>query len=213
MNLTALSIKSKVKSRLTYMLLLCCSLSLFSQSTDTLTVKKNDKVVVVTDDLIQQAYDPLSPSRAAFYSAVVPGLGQAYNKKYWKIPIIYAGMAAGVYFYIQNDNDYDRFRNAFKRRLEGFTDDEFFDVNGDGQGPDITLESLQSVQENVQRTRDLWLVLTIVWYSLNIIEANVTAHLAQYNVSTQLSFDFQPYLELNPITNDPNYGMALVFKF
>ena len=105
--------------------------SLFAQTSDTLTVTKNEKVIVVRDSLgLQEPYDPLAPSRAAFYSAVLPGLGQAYNKKYWKIPIIYIGMASGVYFYVQNDKDYDRFRNAYKRRLAGFTDDEFFG-NGD----------------------------------------------------------------------------------
>lgn len=207
MNLTALSIKSKVKSKLTYMLLLCCSLSLFSQSTDTLTVKKNDKVVVVTDDLIQNAYDPLSPSRAAFYSAVVPGLGQAYNKKYWKIPIIYAGMAAGVYFYIQNDNDYDRFRNAFKRRLEGFTDDEFF---GDGAEPVISNDRLIDAQRTAQRNKDVSLVVTIAFYLVNIVDANVDAHLRQYNVSDDLTI--QPNVGIDPINTQANYGLSLTLR-
>ena len=59
----------------------------------------------------------LRPSKATFYSAVLPGLGQAYNKKYWKIPIVYGALATGLYFYNQNDNDYKRYRNAYKRRL------------------------------------------------------------------------------------------------
>ncbi|MEM9076906.1 MAG: DUF5683 domain-containing protein [Bacteroidota bacterium] len=183
---------------------------------DTLAQQLEGQGVVIQEvTYVKEKINPLAPSKAAFYSAVLPGLGQLYNKRgaWWKIPVVYGGLATGVGLYAFNNDEFQRARDAFKRRQAGFTDDEFFDVNGDGQGPDITLESLQSVQENVQRTRDLWLVLTIVWYSLNIIEANVTAHLAQYNVSTQLSFDFQPYLELNPITNDPNYGMALVFKF
>ncbi|WP_422860368.1 DUF5683 domain-containing protein [Flagellimonas sp. S174] len=169
-------------------------------------------VVIQEVTYVKERTNPLAPSKAAFYSAVLPGLGQLYNKRgaWWKIPVIYGGLATGVSLYTFNNDEFQRARTAFKRRLAGFTDDEFF---GDGESPAISNEALQSVQENVQSTRDLWLVLTIVWYSLNIIEANVTAHLAQYNVSTQLSFDFQPYLELNPITNDPNYGMALVFKF
>nr|WP_298999343.1 DUF5683 domain-containing protein [uncultured Allomuricauda sp.] len=169
-------------------------------------------VVIQEVTYVKERTNPLAPSKAAFYSAVLPGLGQLYNKRgaWWKIPVIYGGLATGVSLYTFNNDEFQRARTAFKRRLAGFTDDEFF---GDGESPAISNEALQSVQENVQRTRDLWLVLTIVWYSLNIIEANVTAHLAQYNVSTQLSFDFQPYLELNPVTNDPNYGMALVLKF
>ncbi|MEM9361923.1 MAG: DUF5683 domain-containing protein [Bacteroidota bacterium] len=183
---------------------------------DTLAQQLEGQGVVIQEvTYTKEKINPLAPSKAAFYSAVLPGLGQLYNKRgaWWKIPVIYGGLATGVTLYSFNNDEFQRARDAFKRRQAGFTDDEFFDVNGDGQGPDISPESLQSVQESVQRDRDLWLVLTIVWYSLNIIEANVTAHLAQYNVSTQLSFDFQPYLELNPLTNEPNYGMAMVFKF
>ena len=183
---------------------------------DSLAQELEGQGVVIQEVTYQkEKINPLAPSKAAFYSAVLPGLGQLYNKKgaWWKIPVIYGGLATGVSLYSFNNDEFQRAREAFKRRQAGFTDDEFFDVNFDGQGPDVSDESLENVQENVQRTRDLWLVLTIVWYSLNIIEANVTAHLAQYNVSTQLSFDFEPYLELNPITNEPNYGMALVFKF
>ncbi|MGB1451693.1 MAG: DUF5683 domain-containing protein, partial [Marinirhabdus sp.] len=61
-----------------------------------------------------KVYDPTAPSRAAFYSAVLPGLGQYYNKSYWKIPIAYAGMGTGVFFYIRNNRDYNHFRDAYK---------------------------------------------------------------------------------------------------
>ena len=75
--------------------------------------------------------DMLAPSKAAFYSAVLPGLGQAYNKKYWKIPIVYAALGTGVYFYKMNDKQYNRYRDAYKRRLAGYQDDEFYgDVPG-----------------------------------------------------------------------------------
>ncbi len=176
---------------------------------------ENQGIVIQEVTYRKEKINPLAPSKAAFYSAVLPGLGQLYNKRgaWWKIPAIYGGLATGVGLYAFNNDEFQRTRDAFKRRQAGFFDDEFFDVNGDGQGPDISQEALQNVQENLQRDRDLWLVLTIVWYSLNIIEANVTAHLAQYNVNSTLSFDFQPYLELNPLTNNPNYGMAMVFKF
>ena len=76
----------------------------------------------------------LRPSKATFYSAVLPGLGQAYNKKYWKIPIVYGALATGIYFYNQNDKDYNRYRNAYKRRLAGFTDDELAHIRNDEIG-------------------------------------------------------------------------------
>src|SRR5690554_5849799 len=100
-----------------------------------------DERVLMVKDTIKPfpEYDPLAPSRAAFYSAVVPGLGQAYNKSYWKIPIIYAGMATGIYFYKQQDQDYNRFRDAYKRRLAGYKDDEFY---GTGNEPLISNDRL-----------------------------------------------------------------------
>jgi len=161
----------------------------------------------------RESVNPLAPSKAAFYSAILPGLGQIYNKRYWKAPIVWGAIGTGIYVYSYNNTEYRRARNAFKRRLAGFSDDEFYDLNNDGAGPDISNEALQEAQENTQRDRDLSLVITIALYALNIIDANVDAHLKQYNVDDKLAVDFQPYLDVNPVTNQPNYGMALVVKF
>ena len=156
--------------------------------------------------------NPLAPSKAAFFSAIVPGLGQIYNKRYWKAPLVWGAIGTGIYVYSFNNTEYNRTRDAFKRRRVGL-EDEFFDINGDGEGPDFSLEALQDAQERAQRDRDLALLITIVMYALNIIDANVDAHLKQYNVNEDLAIDFKPYLDLNPLTNNPNYGMALVIKF
>jgi len=197
-----------VKSRLFCILFLFTAAQLFAQKTDSLLIN-NEKVIIIKDTLInKEPYDPLAPSKAAFYSAVVPGLGQAYNKKYWKIPLIYAGMATGVYFYIQNDKDYDRFRDAYKRRLAGFTDDEFY---GDGENPIISTDRLIDAQKSAQRNKDLSIVVTLVFYLVNIIDANVDAHLRQYNVSEDLSI--QPNFEINTINAQANYGLSLKYNF
>lgn len=160
--------------------------------------------------------NPLAPSKAAFYSAVLPGLGQIYNKKYWKVPIVYGALGTGIYVYSFNNTEYDRFREAFKRRRAGFTDDEFFDINGDGNPdgmPDVSESALQDAQERFQRDRDLALLITIVLYALNVIDANVDAHLKQYNVDEDLVFDIKPYIDLNPIDANPNFGLGMVVKF
>lgn len=149
----------------------------------------------------KEIYDPLAPSRAAFYSAVLPGLGQAYNKKYWKIPIIYLGMGAGIYFYQQSSDDYNRFRDAYKRRLAGFEDDEF-------QG--ISDARLRDAQKTAGRNRDVSIIVSIIFYMLNIVDANVDAHLKQYNISEDLTL--QPTIKMNPIDIQPNYGLSLTFK-
>lgn len=197
-----------MKSHALYILLLLFTFSVTAQNKDSISIE-NERVVVEMDTLAAKTiYNPLAPSKAAFYSAVLPGLGQAYNKKYWKIPIIYAGMATGVYFYIQNDKDYDRFRNAYKRRLAGFTDDEFY---GDGENPIISNDRLIDAQKSAQRNKDLSIVVSLVFYLVNIIDANVDAHLKQFNVTEDLSLE--PSIELNPIHIETNYGMSLKYTF
>nr|WP_245967305.1 DUF5683 domain-containing protein [Ulvibacterium marinum] len=176
--------------------------------------------VMVVDTLVtkKKRINPLAPSKAAFYSAVLPGLGQIYNKRYWKVPIVYAAIGTGIYAYTFNDGRYNRFRDAFKRRRAGFTDDEFYDLDGSGidpGNPDFSDDALEDAQERFQRDRDLALLITILLYALNVVDANVDAHLKQYNIDDDLSFnlDIQPYIDLNPITTDPNYGLALTIKF
>nr|WP_299172346.1 DUF5683 domain-containing protein [uncultured Allomuricauda sp.] len=184
------------------------------QEIDSLALDLEGEGITIDEVTYQKKrINPLAPSKAAFYSAILPGLGQIYNKRYWKAPIVWGAIGTGIYVYSINNTQYNKARDAFKRRRAGFSDDEFFDLNGDGSGPDISLEALQDAQEARQRDRDLALLITIALYAFNIIDANVDAHLKQYNVDDNLSIDFKPYLDLNPLTNNPNYGMALVVKF
>lgn len=198
-----------MKNNFLYIFLLLFATPLFAQTTDSLTVKKDEKVIVVTDSLLpKEEYNPLAPAKAAFYSAVIPGLGQVYNKKYWKIPIIYAGMAAGIYFYKQQDKDYDSFRNAYKRRLAGYKDDEYY---GNGVEPLISNDRLINAQKSAQKNKDLSIVVTVAFYLLNVVDANVDAHLRQYEVSEDLSL--VPNLEVNPFNAQTQYGMSLTYSF
>lgn len=157
---------------------------------------------------ISKALDPLRPAKAAFYSAVLPGLGQAYNKKYWKIPIVYAAIGTGFYFYLDNNKLYKQYRNAYKRRLAGFTDDEFY---GPGDTPFLSDEALIRAQRTLKRNKELSMLVTVGLYVLNIIEANVDAHLLQYNLDENLAL--KPFIDFN----NPNYttqiGLSLNIKF
>ncbi|MBD0849917.1 hypothetical protein HPE63_04480 [Maribacter arenosus] len=176
-------------------------------------LKENGIVVQEVVAKNEKSINPLAPSKAAFYSAVLPGLGQVYNKRYWKVPIVYAVIGTGVYTYTYNDDLYDRFRTAFKSRKAGFTNDEFYDPDNNLPTPHFELDKLENQQERFQRDRDLALVLTIAMYVLNIIDANVDSHLKQFNINEDLSLDARPYLDLDPITNNPNYGFAFIIKF
>jgi hypothetical protein len=178
------------------------SFASFSQVENDSIPEELPKELVVTEQFIKKPIDPLTPSKAAFYSAILPGLGQAYNKKYWKIPIAIGGVAAGIYFYQRNDKQYNRYRDAYKRRLAGFDDDEF---------PRVTLDGLQRAQKTLKQNKELSLLITFGIYALNIIDANVDAHLLQYNVDENLAL--KPHFKYNEQENATDLGLTLNFKF
>ena len=154
---------------------------------------QSDEDIIVNEETIstlktQDPLDPLRPARAAFYSATLPGLGQAYNKDYWKLPIVYGALGTGVFFAIDNDKEFKRYRNAFKDRLAGRID-EFTIVNDDGTTTEtFTDDALIDAQDFFRRRKELAILITAGMYVLQILEANVDAHLSQYNVSDDLTF-------------------------
>jgi len=161
--------------------------------------------LLVKDTLLlkDEVINPLSPAKAAFYSAVIPGLGQAYNKKYWKIPLVYGGLAIGYYFYNTNNKEYQSFRAAYKRRLEGFNDDQYVGI--------YSTQTLINGQKVFQRNRNISLMVTVGLYVLNIIDANIDAHLMQFNVNEKLSI--KPDIYQNDITFKHNLGLSLNYQF
>lgn len=181
---------------------------------DSLRNDLREEGIVLQDSIIvkRKPLNPLAPSKAAFYSAVLPGLGQIYNKRYWKLPIVYGLIGGSIYGYTYNNDLYRTFRTAFKERLAGL-EDEFFAPENNEFGVVFSDEVLENQQEKYQRDRDLWLVVIIAMYALNIVDANVDAHLKQFNVDEDLSMDFEPFMDIDPVTMNPNYGMALIIKF
>jgi len=173
---------------------LCLCYSTGSQNELSVTKKKNENKSNTIKSI-----NPLGPTKAAFYSVVLPGLGQFHNKKYWKIPIVYAAIGSGLYFYIDNSKVYDRYRSAYKRRLAGFTDDEFY---GPSDTPFISNEALIRAQKTLKRNKEISMLVTVGMYVLNIIDANVDAHLMQYNVDENLSV--KPFFDLN----NPNVSLS-----
>ncbi|MDP2089905.1 MAG: DUF5683 domain-containing protein [Flavobacteriaceae bacterium] len=148
-------------------------------------------------------YNPLSPAKAAFYSAVLPGLGQAYNKKYWKIPFVYAAIGTSIYVYDFNNTAYNRYRTAYKLRLAG-KQDEFTTDNGKVT---LSVNALITAQKGFKKDRDLSLLVTTAFYILQIVEASVNAHLMQFNIDENLSFN--PQLIQNDFLNKPIVGASL----
>lgn len=189
-----------MKIKLFLLLFFGCFAFQIQAQEDSLSLK-TEKVFIKNEKV--RPYNPLAPAKAAFYSAVLPGLGQAYNGKYWKIPLVYIGLGTGIYFYIDNNKQYHRYRDAYKSRLAGETDDEFQGLLSDS--------NLVDAQKMYQRNKELSLLVTAVIYVLNIIDANVDAHLQQFNVSEDLSF--KPNMNYDKFTGDQSVGLSLDFRF
>ena len=184
-------------------LLLICNINFSQRIQNNLTIKDSifhqSKRSLRLNRLIN---DPLTPSKAAFYSAIIPGLGQAYLGKAWKIPIIYSAIGASLYYFDLNNKEMNEYRNAYKRRLNGFFDDRFLEL-----AIPITTEQLLLGMEFHKNYRDIALVLAALSYMLNILEANVSAHLLQFNVSEDLS------VTPNLIIDEEIRGLRLALKF
>lgn len=129
-----------------------------------------------------------SPRRAAIYSAIIPGAGQIYNRKYWKAPIVWAGIGISYTFIRDNSREYKRYREAYLALVDDdpATTDEF-----NGQ---YSPTQVRAVMETYQRWRDISYIAIAGVYILNIIDASVDAHFVRFDVSPDLSLRLGPSL-------------------
>ncbi|WP_133463314.1 DUF5683 domain-containing protein [Sunxiuqinia elliptica] len=141
-----------------------------------------------------------SPRKATIYSAVLPGLGQIYNKKYWKVPLVYIGFGTLGYFIDWNNDQYTLYREAYA----DIADDDpntnsFEELNFEGRwnldNPrerNQFSEALNRAKETARRNRDLVIISTAAFYALNIIDASVDAHLFNFDISDDLTMKWIP---------------------
>lgn len=179
------------------LIVLCFQLS-YSQETNDGNLSMDSKAFLEDQD----SFNPLSPAKAAFYSAVIPGLGQAYNGRYWKIPIVYGALASSLYYYSTNNRTYKKVRRAFKLRQAGKVD-EYIDK--------YDTESLESAQKVLRANRDTSLLTFVGLYALQILEASIDAHLLQFNISDNITFD--PKLMQEPSSQKNYVGLSLNLNF
>lgn len=153
-----------------------------------------------------------SAHKATLYSMILPGLGQAYNKKYWKIPIIYAGF--GVFYYLidYNNTEYQLWKDAYYHSVQdpdGLEDpvNEYEELYGDN--PDF----LRDRKDDARRYRDLNYILAGVWYLLNVLDATVDAHLFSWNVDENLSLRVEPHIYNQVGLQKPTGGLKFSLRF
>lgn len=144
-----------------------------------------------------------SPQKAVLLSAALPGLGQIYNKKYWKLPIIYAGFGGLGYSIFASTRNYRKYKTAYKYRVDGDpnTIDEF-----EGTASESNLLDLKNYY---RRNLDLGVIFTAVLYALNLVDAAVDAHLFHYDISDDLSMQVQPRFNYNAMSGS-SAGVTII---
>lgn len=140
-----------------------------------------------------------SVSTATWLSVAFPGLGQIYNRKYWKLPIIYGALGATIYFIIDNNNSYNYYLDGFYQITATTENDLFLGVYDERQ--------LIELQNIYRKWRDLNIVLAGVAYALTILDAHVDAHLFYYNINDDLTFHWDPSIIQTPGLN--TFGISL----
>lgn len=132
-----------------------------------------------------------SPQKATIMSAILPGLGQIYNKKYWKVPIVYAGVATVGYFAVTNNQNYNKYKTAYQYRTDGNTAtvDDYVGKYSD--------QNLLEIKDYYRRNLELTVIAGVAVYALNIIDAAVDAHLYDFEVNDNLSLNIKPVIFQN----------------
>ena len=153
-----------------------------------------------TNTLIAQESVVKIPKRAGLYSAILPGAGQVYTKKYWKIPIIYAGLITSAYYINESHNLYDLYKQTYLNRMAGDRTDEFTN--------NYTDANLLTLKDHHRINREISALLFTLVYVLNIVDASVSAHLFDYDISEDISLHIQPIYMQKEYTS----GLSLSIK-
>ncbi|MGF7139482.1 DUF5683 domain-containing protein [Roseimarinus sediminis] len=193
--------------------------------TNTLSAQTADSValneIIEADTIVAQETPYVKvhfPRKATMYSAVLPGLGQIYNRQWWKVPIIYGGFV-GLGMAIQwNHNYYTSYKQAYIDMNDGNLETDSYkelpilaNVNELGSHTSEN-QTAQTRFEYYNRQRDLLIIGTVGFYLLNILDANVNAHFLDFDISEDLSLHFEP-VGNNPYTNAPLLGASLSYNF
>lgn len=143
----------------------------------------------------------LDPRKALLYSAVLPGLGQIYNGKYWKLPFVYGGFVAGIMIV------------DFYQKIYVEQRDDLYTLLSTGNSPSGRTESnLRFIVDKARRERDYFLIITGLWYFLQIVDAHVDAHLQEFKWNKEMKISLRPSVEQDILVGR-TVGLTLTYKF
>ncbi len=190
----------------------------FLLSTQTRIFSQQDSLYLIESDSIFESMDSLDlnykkPSRAMFFSAVLPGLGQAYNNKYWKIPIIYSALGGVGYSFNFYNKQYQKYLKGLEEILRVEDGDTTVQLTIFDENTDKNL--VIQLKDDFRRKRDLSALGFLAVYALNIIDATVDAHLSNFDISDDLSLYIKPDIYRGTVFDKTNYyclTISLKFK-
>ncbi|MCF6240309.1 MAG: DUF5683 domain-containing protein [Bacteroidales bacterium] len=167
--------------------------------------EKDSTVLIPVDSLTNTsiAQKEWDPHKSWWMSAILPGLGQAHNKKYWKIPIIYTIFAASIYMIEDNNFKYKIYKNAYA---------VFATDGAPSWSPQITEKLLKDRKDFYRRNRDLSIILGSVFYLMNILDASVDANLMDFDISDDLSLRVEPQIKQVEINAKNSFGLKFVLS-
>ena len=197
--------------RLTIILFLLAS-SARTMAQDSLTVIPDDTVMGGAPDtvLLKSYASRYDPRKALLYAAVLPGLGQIYNKKYWKLPLVYGGffgIGYAINFYQGNYSEYKA--QLFYNLDHGLEEDNDRKPNDPNA---YTTGQLRTIVDKSRRERDFWVVMMGAMYLLQIFDAHVDAHLKEFDLNPTFKVSFRPSMGYDELLGRQN-SMSVVLKF
>ena len=156
---------------------------------------------------------PHSPVKATIMSACLPGLGQIYNGKWWKVPIVYAGLGGLGYLVYNNYYEYRSYLHAYEFKTGDLPEGVTLNQHETELANRYAESQLQTYKESYRRDFEFYTLITVAWYGLNIVDACVDGHLYNYDISDDLSFSVDPYRPIAQPIMLPHYTqMGLSFK-
>jgi len=154
------------------------------------------------------------PRKATIRSLILPGLGQIYNRQYWKLPFIYGGLVGAVYSFQWNQNLYNKYLAGYREAYNSTTINPIYQAKvAVVDDRPLTVQQLKRATDQFQRQRDLTVILTAVGWALNAVEANVAAHLKTFDLSDDISMKVHPSIVPLPgLGIIPGVRVAFTFK-
>ena len=184
----------------------------YAQSNATIS-SSNPGVIVSSDSIKKNPPDSLikkhDPRKATRRSAIIPGWGQAYNREYWKIPLVYGALSIPAGLFVYNNNWYKKTKYAYEAKYNAeYNNDTTGLAAIDPQLKGLTSISLQSYRNSFRRDRDYSILFFLLAWGLNVVDATVFGHLKDFDVSSDLSMNVKP--NFNPTTRST--GLSLTFS-